>query len=119
MTPLKDVFMLDASEHIDTETVSRIWQSGRSRIPVCDHDRTNVIGMLFAKDLLVVRTDDNLPVRTVLTFYGQPVVRVWADQHLDAIFTDFKSGKCHLALVQQVNEYVRDTMREWDFLTFI
>lgn len=103
MVPLKDVFMLDASEHIDAEAVARIWQSGRSRIPVCDRDRTNLIGMLFAKDLLVVRTDDNLTVRTILTFYGQPVVRVWSDQHLDAIFTEFKSGKCHLAIVQEVN----------------
>lgn len=103
MVPLKDVFMLDANEHIDAEAVARIWQSGRSRIPVCDRERTNVIGMLFAKDLLVVRTDDNLTVRTILTFYGQPVVRVWSDQHLDAIFTEFKSGKCHLAIVQEVN----------------
>ena len=87
MTPLKDVFMLDASEYFDAETVSRVWQSGRSRIPVCDGERTNVIGMLFAKDLLVVRTEDHLSVKTILTFYGQPEVRVWSDQRLDAIFT--------------------------------
>jgi len=59
---------------------------------------------LFAKDLLVVRAEDGLPVRTVLTFYGQPVLKVWSDQKLDSIFTDFKSGKCHLAIVQRVNE---------------
>jgi hypothetical protein len=43
--------------------------------------------MLFAKDLLVVHAEDALPVRTVLTFYGQPVLRVWSDQKLDSIFT--------------------------------
>eukprot|EP00026_Physarum_polycephalum_P007462 Phypoly_transcript_07522.p1 GENE.Phypoly_transcript_07522~~Phypoly_transcript_07522.p1 ORF type:complete len:526 (+),score=71.48 Phypoly_transcript_07522:47-1624(+) len=104
MVNLQDVFMLDANSRIDAECMARIWQSGRSRIPVCDRDRTNIVGMLFAKDLLVVRSEDALPVRTVLTFYGQPVMKVWSDQKLDSIFTDFKSGKCHLALVQRVNE---------------
>jgi CBS domain containing-hemolysin-like protein len=87
MVPLKEVFMLEANSRLDADAIARIWQSGRSRIPVCDHDPTNIVGMLFTKDLLVVRAEDALPVRTVLSLYGQPVAKVWSDQHLDAIFT--------------------------------
>lgn len=87
MVGLNEVFMIDANSKIDGEALNSIWQSGRSRIPVCDGERTNIIGMLFAKDLLVVRAEDALPVRTVLSFYGQKVLKVWSDQHLDAIFT--------------------------------
>jgi hypothetical protein len=44
MVNLQDVFMLDANSRIDAECMARIWQSGRSRIPVCDRERTNIIG---------------------------------------------------------------------------
>lgn len=64
--------------------------------------------MLFAKDLLVVRTEDNLPVRTILTFYGQPVVRVWADQRLDAIFNgnNIQSTLVRIALLMITNSQI-------------
>lgn len=60
MTPLQDVFMLDANDRVDADTVARIWQSGRSRIPVCDREPTNVIGtflfLLFYHLLITIIT---------------------------------------------------------------
>ena len=45
-----------------------IYKSGFTRIPVFSEYRQNIVGVLFAKDLILVDPDDCIQVATVLSF---------------------------------------------------
>ncbi|XP_058236860.1 metal transporter CNNM2 isoform X2 [Hemibagrus wyckioides] len=103
MTPLRDCFMLAAEAVLDFATVSEIMESGYTRIPVYEVERSNIIDMLLVKDLAFVDPDDCTPLKTVTKFYSHPLHFVFNDTKLDAMLEEFKKGKSHLAIVQRVN----------------
>ncbi|XP_058795017.1 unextended protein isoform X2 [Phymastichus coffea] len=104
MTRIEDVYMLDYNRILDFETVSEIMSSGFSRIPVYEGNRTNIVTMLYIKDLAFVDPDDNMPLRTLCQFYQYPCNFVFEDVTLDVMFKQFKEGhKGHMAFVQRVN----------------
>eukprot|EP00062_Callorhinchus_milii_P022768 gi/632980891/ref/XP_007907289.1/ PREDICTED: metal transporter CNNM2-like isoform X1 [Callorhinchus milii] len=103
MTPLKDCFMLSADAILDFNTMSMIMQSGYTRIPVYKNEQSNIVDILFVKDLAFVDPDDDMHLKTVTTFYNHPLHCVFNDTKLDAMLEEFKKGKSHLAIVQRVN----------------
>ncbi|XP_066905221.1 unextended protein isoform X3 [Halyomorpha halys] len=104
MTKIEDVFMLSIDAVLDFETVSEIMKSGFSRIPVYEGTRSNVVSMLYIKDLALVDPDDNTPLKTVCQFYQNTCYFVFEDTTLDILFKQFKEGiKGHMAFVQRVN----------------
>ncbi|XP_035727876.1 metal transporter CNNM4-like [Vespa mandarinia] len=104
MTRIEDVYMLNYNAILDFETVSEIMKSGFSRIPVYEGARTNIITMLYIKDLAFVDPDDNMPLKTLCQFYQNPCNFVFEDVTLDIMFKQFKEGhKGHMAFVQTVN----------------
>ncbi|XP_060809108.1 unextended protein [Amyelois transitella] len=104
MTKLEDVFMLPISSVLDFETMSEIVKSGYSRIPVYEGSRTNIVTVLFIKDLAFVDPDDNTPLRTLCQYYQNPCNFVFEDVTLDLMFKQFKDGhKGHMAFVHRIN----------------
>jgi len=103
MTRVDDVYMLPMDSVLDFETISEIREQGYSRIPVFDKDRKNIVHILFAKDLMFVDPDDNMPIVTVCEFYSNDVNCVFHDTPLNVMFNEFKSGeKGHMAFVQEI-----------------
>ncbi|XP_017886454.1 metal transporter CNNM4 [Ceratina calcarata] len=104
MTKIEDVYMLNYNAILDFETVSEIMKSGFSRIPVYEGTRTNIVTMLYIKDLAFVDPDDNMPLKTLCQFYQNPCNFIFEDVTLDIMFKQFKEGnKGHMAFVQRVN----------------
>ncbi|KAK9301214.1 hypothetical protein QLX08_006306 [Tetragonisca angustula] len=104
MTKIEDVYMLNYNAVLDFETVSEIMKSGFSRIPVYEGVRTNIVTMLYIKDLAFVDPDDNMPLKTLCQFYQNPCNFIFEDVTLDIMFKQFKEGhKGHMAFVQRVN----------------
>ncbi|XP_060939493.1 metal transporter CNNM1-like [Limanda limanda] len=103
LTPLSDCFMLASDQVLDFNTMSEIMQSGYTRIPVFENERSNILDILFVKDLAFVDPDDCTPLKTVTQFYKLPLHCVFNDTKLDAMLEEFKKGKSHLAVVQRVN----------------
>ncbi|XP_076048568.1 metal transporter uex isoform X2 [Oratosquilla oratoria] len=104
MTKLDDVFMLSVDTCLDFNTINDIMQQGYSRIPIYENERTNIISVLFIKDLAFIDPDDNTPLKTVSQFYKNPCNFVFEDTTLDIMFREFKEGdKGHMAFVQRVN----------------
>ncbi|KAG5328015.1 CNNM2 protein, partial [Acromyrmex charruanus] len=104
MTRIEDVYMLNYNAILDFETVSEIMKSGFSRIPVYEDVRTNIVTMLYIKDLAFVDPDDNTPLKTLCQFYQNPCNFIFEDVTLDIMFKQFKEGhKGHMAFVQRVN----------------
>uniref|UniRef100_A0A8D8YKD0 Metal transporter CNNM2 n=1 Tax=Cacopsylla melanoneura TaxID=428564 RepID=A0A8D8YKD0_9HEMI len=104
MTKLEDVYMLSYDAILDFETVSEIMKSGYSRIPVFEDRRTNIVTMLYIKDLALVDPDDNTPLKTLCQFYQNSCYFVFEDTTLDVLLKQFKEGiKGHMAFVHRVN----------------
>ncbi|XP_051764871.1 metal transporter CNNM2 isoform X3 [Ctenopharyngodon idella] len=103
MTPLRDCFMIAGDATLDFNTMSEIMESGYTRIPVFEGDRSNIVDLLFVKDLAFVDPDDCTPLKTITKFYSHPLHFVFNDTKLDAMLEEFKKGKSHLAIVQRVN----------------
>ncbi|XP_062375335.1 metal transporter CNNM2a isoform X1 [Sardina pilchardus] len=103
MTPLRDCFMITSEAILDFNTMSEIMESGYTRIPVFEGERSNIVDLLFVKDLAFVDPDDCTPLKTITKFYSHPLHFVFNDTKLDAMLEEFKKGKSHLAIVQRVN----------------
>ncbi|KAI7805734.1 metal transporter CNNM1 [Triplophysa rosa] len=103
LTPLNDCFMLASDAILDFYTMSDVMQSGYTRIPVFENERSNIVSILFVKDLAFVDPDDCTPLKTITQFYKHPLHCVFNDTKLDAMLEQFKKGKSHLAIVQRVN----------------
>ncbi|XP_028273671.1 metal transporter CNNM3 [Parambassis ranga] len=103
LTPLKDCFMLASSAILDFSTMSEIMQSGYTRVPIYEEERSNIVEILYVKDLALVDPEDCTPMTTITKFYNHPLHFVFNDTKLDAMLEEFKKGNSHMAIVQKVN----------------
>ncbi|KAF0721297.1 hypothetical protein AaE_010101 [Aphanomyces astaci] len=103
MTPIDRVFMLVSTAKLNADTMSDIYHSGFSRIPVWRKTRNDIIGLLFTKDLVFIDPEDAIPVEEFIQIFGRGVHRVWPDANLGDLLKAFKMGRSRLALVQEVN----------------
>ncbi|KAL3050320.1 hypothetical protein OYC64_012370 [Pagothenia borchgrevinki] len=103
LTPLSDCYMLSSDAVLDFCTMSDVMQSGFTRIPVYENEKSNIVDILFVKDLAFVDPDDCTPLKTITQFYKHPMHSVFNDTKLDVMLEEFKRGKSHLSVVQRVN----------------
>ena len=54
--------------------------------------RSNIIEILYVKDLALVDPDDCTPMTTITKFYNHPLHFVFNDTKLDAMLEEFKKG---------------------------
>lgn len=67
-------------------------------------DRSNIVTLLYIKDLAFVDPDDNTPLKTLCEFYQNACHFVYDDVTLDVMFKEFKEGaKGHMAFVHRIN----------------
>lgn len=57
MVSIEESFMLDINTVINREVTQEIYTRGFSRIPIYEGERTNIIGVLMAKDLILFNPD--------------------------------------------------------------
>jgi len=98
MRPRIDVFALE-DELPFQKVLQAVSKSGFSRIPVYHENMDNIIGVLFAKDLLPYLDTENF---NWLKLLREPFF-VPENMKLDDLLKDFQEKKTHLAVV--VDEY--------------
>jgi magnesium and cobalt transporter len=93
------VSILESSDY--TKIIELITQSGHSRFPVLTEHGDKILGVLHAKDLLGLNEEEkqNLDLSDLV----RSANFVPESKKLDALLTDFKQNRNHMALV--VNEY--------------
>lgn len=96
-TPLAQVFSLPAHTLI-TSAISQIQGTNFSRIPVTDLSKKNILGILYAKDLLFSKLSLERPEKTIETLMRKPLI-VSPAIRLNALFRKFKQQSTHLAVV--------------------
>ncbi|KAJ1140752.1 hypothetical protein NDU88_007090 [Pleurodeles waltl] len=99
MTPLRDCFMIAGDGVLDFNAMSEIMESGYTRIPVYEGERSNIVDLLFVKDLAFVDPDDCTPLKTITRFYNHPLHFVFNDTKLDAMLEEFKKGGLLLSVL--------------------
>lgn len=103
MTRIEDVFMLPIDCKLDRETIKRIIEKGYSRIPVYEFgDRKQIVALILAKDLALLDPDDHTPIANMLLYCKHPLIFIEDDATLDVALNEFKTGKSHMAVVQQI-----------------
>lgn len=99
MTKLDNCFVIEESSVLDFQTVSDLFKSGFSRIPVFRDTKDNIIGLLLIKDITFVDTEDSVPLVNILRFFNHPLIYVTHNTTLDQLLKEFKKGIGHLAVV--------------------
>jgi CBS domain containing-hemolysin-like protein len=100
MVPRIDIFALDVETPID-KVGDKLIESGYSRVPVYKGSIDNIIGVLYAKDLLKVwRIPDRAKSLQELL---RPASFVPESKKLDDLLAEMQGGRIHIAIV--VDEY--------------
>jgi putative hemolysin len=100
MIPRIDMITLKASTSIE-DAIELITQGGQSRIPIYEETIDNIIGVLYAKDLLreMRHHPSNFPIRSLIrTAYFVP-----ESKKLDDLLHELQNRRVHMAIV--IDEY--------------
>lgn len=93
MTPKEDMVCLKANQSVDS-AVELIKRHGYSRIPVFEGTKDNIVGILYAKDLLIKANKRNIPLKELMkTPYFVPETK-----RVDDLLKEFRTGKFHIAI---------------------
>lgn len=100
MVPRTDMVCVDASAPL-TSVLDAILKSGHSRIPIYKGNIDNIIGLIYAKDLLHYwgRSLDEIPLENVLR---QPFL-VPESKQVSVLLREFREARVHIAIV--IDEY--------------
>jgi len=100
MVPRIDILALEADESV-TDAIQALTLSGHSRVPVYDDTIDNVVGLLYAKDLLRTQLDQVSPVN--IRPFLRPAYFVPEAKKVDELLREMQSRSIHMAIV--VDEY--------------
>lgn len=101
MTPRTDVFFIDIQDDKE-KFIDELMEMTHSRIPVCDGDADNIIGMLHIKDYLLSASKngfDGVNIKDLL----RPVYFVPDTKNIDSLFYELQKEKQHIAVL--IDEY--------------
>ncbi|OQR94658.1 hypothetical protein ACHHYP_01010 [Achlya hypogyna] len=104
MTPFDQVYMLNVDTILDFDVMTDILASGYSRIPVFKNHRTNIVGILLVKRLIVLSPEDHRPLKDLML--RRPIL-VTPDHSCYSILNVFQEGRCHIAVVTEQKELVQ------------
>jgi len=97
MTPLEKVAMFDVEQRLTQAFIEEVAASGFSRYPIYQKKRTNIIGILYTKDLLV--EDENIAIKDTEEAFESKFLKVKTYDLLDGVLARMLKQKRHLAIV--------------------
>ncbi len=101
MVPRIDIVALSATASLET-AVDTIVEEGHSRVPVYEESIDEVVGILYAKDLLPFLNSSSGPRPTVRSIMRAPLFAP-ESMSIDDLLHDFQRKKVHIAIV--LDEY--------------
>ena len=96
MTDINQTYCLEIGEKLDFQLMVDIYKSGFTRVPVYDTHRGNIIGVLFVKDLILLDPEDEIELKSLLSFHGKGVDFVDENTPLGEVFKMFIKGLSHI-----------------------
>jgi len=102
MTPRTDMHMLQVDTPWD-EIVADMIESGRTRVPIYDKNRDDILGILYSKDLLPELATGDIDSRTSIRDLMRKPVFVPETKPVDDLLQMFQQLRTHIAVV--LDEY--------------
>lgn len=101
MTHRTDISAVSTEDSV-AKVLNIALEEGFSRIPVYEEDIDNIVGILYAKDLLELAGKTDIEQKKIID-YMRPVIYVPESARCRMLFKEFKESKVHMAVV--VDEY--------------
>lgn len=98
MTPTELVVSFDENQKLTDEFYKEIGVQGFSRLPIYSGDKSNVVGILYAKDLL--NEDEDISIKQTKQAFDKQFMTVRPDDMLDTVLAKMLKGRLHLAIVK-------------------
>ncbi len=102
MTPVEDVAMFDKNQRLNEAFFEDVAEHGYSRFLVYNGSRSNIVGILFAKDLLI--EDENIAIHETEEAFETDFLKVRASALLDGVLSKMLKQKRHIAVVYNKSE---------------
>ncbi|HET6379965.1 MAG TPA: hemolysin family protein [candidate division Zixibacteria bacterium] len=103
MVPRIGIRAVEVSDPID-RVLDVIVRGGHSRVPVFEESLDNIVGILYAKDLLPYLKRNGQPAREIdIRKLARPAVYVPESKRVDELLHEMQAAKRHIAIV--VDEY--------------
>lgn len=102
MTPRIDIISVEVNSTV-TDALALFIESGYSRIPVYEENIDNIVGLLYAKDLLNMWQQRELIDQQTVRDYVRPAHFVPETIPADELLRDLRARNVHMAIV--VDEY--------------
>jgi metal transporter CNNM len=103
MTKLESAHQLHEEVILDYETVSEIFMSGFSRIPVYGENLHDHKGLLYTKDLILYDPEDQMCLKDFIGHFKREALQITMDITLPNVLKQFQSGRAHLAIVRDID----------------
>lgn len=101
MTPRTNVFMINVHEE-PAAYLDELMELRFSRIPVCDGDSDNIIGILNIKDYLIKAREEGFDRVDIPSILREPYL-VPETKNIDSLFFELQKEKQHIAIL--IDEY--------------
>lgn len=102
MTPVDKVVSFDENQRLNNEFFTEVNQYGYSRLPIFSGNQSNVVGILYVKDLIV--EDDDITIKETEEAFDTQFLTVRGSALLDVVLGKMLKGKQHLAIVKNRND---------------
>jgi len=100
MTKIENVFMLDINTQLDQKLLKEIYSRGYSRIPIYERNKHNIVGILMARDLILINPEKALiSLKQMSSIIIRDVVAVGENDKLEPLLGYFKKGLTHIGIV--------------------
>lgn len=92
--------MLEINTQLDWRLLRDIYSKGYSRIPIYENVRDNIIGILHARDLLLINPSKALvTLKQMSSILIRDVIAVDGEDKLEPLLGYFKKGLTHIGIV--------------------
>lgn len=98
MTPRTDIVAVPVTASLD-ETRATILAAGHSRVPVYENSLDHIIGVLYAKDLIAIDSEEQFDIAKLL----RVVPYVPETKSIDALLRELRQERVHIVIV--LDEY--------------
>ncbi|MHB9011807.1 MAG: hemolysin family protein [Ignavibacteriaceae bacterium] len=102
MTPRVDIISVDVDTNFN-ELLEIITSSGHSRIPLYENDLDNIVGVIYAKDILPYLKNEELRRQITIRQIARKVLFIPQAKMINDMMYEFQEKKMHIAIV--VDEY--------------
>jgi len=102
MTPADRVVSYDQNEVLNDKMLSEINDHGYSRLPVYNGEESNVVGIMYVKDLIIEK--DDVKIKHTESAFDNDYLTVQSTALLDVVLGRMLKSKQHLAIVKNRNK---------------